>query len=531
MQKFSLDFAASGLHDNLATDYLKQNKSVQPFYQYPLTLDECGEAIEQRKKFPFHRDTLVSVLRQQYAEVAAIDDSVKKNIDALQNENTFTVTSGHQLCLFTGPLYFVYKIISVINLSNTLKEKFPAYHFVPVYWMASEDHDFEEINHVHLFNKTLKWNLDAKGAAGNLPTETIADVLKELKEILGESDQANQLEKLFEKSYLFNSNLADATRALVNELFGKYGLVIVDGNNHELKKLFIPVMEEELLKQTSFEKVSATSAALEQLNYKPQAHPRNINLFFLDERLRERIVQSSDGNYEVVNTDLKFKKDFLIDLLHKQPEHFSPNVVLRPAYEETILPNIAFVGGPGEICYWLQYKSMFEHFHIHYPVLILRSRVLILDGNSYKKMQSLNLKFSDLFKPYDTLVKNFVANNSKNPTGFTDETQQLKELFETIEQKAILTDPTLSSPIKAEQQKALNSIELIDKKVNAAIKRKHETALNQIKSLTEKVFPEKTLQERYQNLIPYYLKYGEGFIDELILNSESFDFNLTVLVE
>ncbi len=531
MQKYSLDFSETGLLNNLVIDYLQQKDALKSFYKYPPALDSFADVIEQRKKFPFHRHTLFSVVQQQYADVAIVNDLVKENISSLQSDNTFTVTTGHQLCIFTGPLYVLYKIISTINLAKALKEKYPAYHFVPVYWMASEDHDFGEINHIHLFNKKIEWKTEAKGMAGDLSTETIADVLKELKAVLGTSDNANKLEHLFENSYLFNSSLADAMRALTNDLFGKYGLVIVDGNEHELKNIFIPAMEEELLQQSSFEKVNATSAALEKLKYKPQVNPRNVNLFFLAEGLRERIVQTRDGNYEVINSDIKFTKEILLDLLHKQPEKFSPNVVLRPLYQETVLPNIAYVGGPGELSYWLQYKSLFDHHKVHYPSLILRNSVLILDANAQKKLNAFGFDFKDLFRSYDDLVKEYISKNTVNKIDFEEQALQIKNIFENLSEKTTAIDPTLIATIKAEQQKSLNSLDVIDKKVAAAIKRKNETVLNQIKIITEKVFPEKIFQERYQNFIPYCIKYGEGFIEELIVQLTSTDYQLTILVE
>ncbi len=531
MQKFSIDFKETGLLNNLITDYVNQSETAKPFYQYEPSLNTFEEVIAQRRKFPFHRATLVNSLHHQYEEVATVLQTVKDNINSLLDENTFTVTTGHQLCIFSGPLYMLYKIISTINLAKALKEKYPSNNFVPIYWMASEDHDFAEINHIHLFNKKLEWKADAKGAAGELSTENFAEVLKSLKEIIGESENANKLLHLFEQSYLFNANLSDAMRAFINELFGKYGIVIVDANNHDLKKLFIPIMEEELLKHSSFAMVNDTSAELERLKYKPQVNPRNINLFFLEEGVRERIVQNPDGNFEVVNSDLSFNKDFMINLLHTQPERFSPNVVLRPVYQEVVLPNLAYVGGPGELSYWMQYKSLFEHHQVHYPLLKLRSMVLILDANSYKKMHGFGLIFSDLFKSYDDLVKKFIAQNIETKTDFLKELEDLKNVFDSIEQKVTIIDQTLASSIKAEQQKALNSIDTIDKKVSAAIKRKHETALSQIKSITEKVFPDKVFQERYQNFIPYYLKYGDGFIDELIMQLQSYDQSITLFVE
>src|SRR5690606_31940934 len=154
-----------------------------------------------------------------------------KNIELLKSEKTFTVTTGHQLCLFTGPSYFIYKIISTINLAEELKKEFPVYDFVPVYWAASEDHDFEEINHFHLFGKKLEWKSEQSGAVGNFKTKKLETLLPALEEALGKSKNSDYLISLFKNAYLQHQNLADATRFIVNELFGEYGLVTIDGND------------------------------------------------------------------------------------------------------------------------------------------------------------------------------------------------------------------------------------------------------------------------------------------------------------
>lgn len=529
--KSSIDFSETGLFSSLISDYLSGKEELRNFYQYKPELATFKEAIVNRKRFPFYRSELVNVLKQQNHQFADEYKLVTENIQALAKENTFTVTTGHQLCLFTGPLYFIYKIISTIKLAETLNITYPDYRFVPVYWMASEDHDFEEINHIHLFNKKVKWNYDATGVAGKLSTDSLGEVLNELRTIMGDGEHAKELDKLFEQAYLFNNNLADATRFLVYHLFGKYGLVVLDGNEKELKKLFIPVLKDELENETSFKLVSETSAMLEKTGYKPQVNPRNVNLFFLEEGVRERIVKAPDEHFEVLNTDLSFKRDFILNLLQTQPEHFSPNVVLRPLYQEYILPNLAYVGGPGELSYWLQYKKMFDYHQAHFPVLYNRNSILLVDANTNKKNKALGFSIDDFFKSYDELVRLYISRNSGEIFELNNEAGKIGEVFNFIKSRVIQIDQSLSASVDAEKQKLVNSLDTVAKKVNASIKRKHETTLNQISGLCEKIFPNETFQERHLNFIPFYLKYGKEFIDVIHESCITFSDKLIVIEE
>src|SRR5690606_39256438 len=184
------------------------------------------------------------------------------NIDWLRDNNTLTITTGHLLNLFTGQLYFLYKIFSAINLAEQLNKTYPTNYFVPVYWMATEDHDFEEINYFNLFGKKVKWDRQASGAVGELSTEGLKEVKQQLKKQFGESENAKKLISLFADAYTKHDNLADATRFLANTLFYHQGLVIIDGNDAELKKCFIPYAEKELTENLSYKKVSETTERL-----------------------------------------------------------------------------------------------------------------------------------------------------------------------------------------------------------------------------------------------------------------------------
>jgi len=310
----------------------------------------------------------------------------RQNIELLHHENTFTITTSHQLNLFTGPLYFLYKIISVINLTNELKAAYPENNFVPVYWMATEDHDFDEINYFNFKGKKVQWSRQASGAVGRLNTEDLDKVLDVFTANLGFGANSNGIKKLFKCAYLDHKNLADATRFLANELFGIYGLVIVDADDRDLKSLFAPYVKKELTEQTSFTKVSETNEKINSLGFNVQVNPREINLFYLKEDLRERIVEQN-GTYFVNDTDISFTKSELLAELEKHPERFSPNVIMRPLYQEVILPNLCYIGGGGELAYWFQLKSYFKAVNVPFPMLLLRNSVLVKTAKQSEKLK------------------------------------------------------------------------------------------------------------------------------------------------
>ncbi len=531
LNKSTVDLNLTGLLSELITDYLSANHKLKSFYQYENNIQAFKQAIANRKQFPFYRPQLVKALRQQNHLFLENYSLIKSNIDLLEQENTFTVTTGHQVCVFTGPLYFIYKIVSTINLAEALKKEYPENNFVPVYWLSGEDHDFAEINHIHLFNKKLEWKQDAKGPAGKLSTDSMAEVFIELRELMGSSANAIELDRIFEEAYLFNATLSEATRFLVNKLFGKYGLVVIEGDDSNLKRLYIPVINDELQNQRSESLVEATSASLVALGYKPQVHPRNINLFYIDEGVRERIVKTNDNKFEVLNTSLSFDYDTMMKLVDSNPEKFSPNVVLRPLYQDFILPNLAYVGGPGELSYWLQYKSMFAAHRVHYPVLIPRSSVLLMEAKSLRKLSALGLTISELFKTQEELSASYINSLQDDKFDFDQEKLMLEKIFDMLKEKITGIDKSLEGTVAAEYQKTLNALELLNKKTTAAVKRKHETAITQLKNLKDKVFPETVFQERHLNFIPFYLQFGSAFIDILKTNLSAFENKLIVLKE
>ncbi|NJX16255.1 bacillithiol biosynthesis cysteine-adding enzyme BshC [Tamlana crocina] len=531
MQHNSITFRKTGYFSPLICDYLDENPQLAPFYNRFPELENFKSQIEE-KGASFSDDSravLVSALKAQYRSVEASHETLQ-NIEALKFSNAFTVTTGHQLNLFTGPLYFLYKIVSAINLSNELKKAYPEFNFVPVYWMATEDHDFEEINYFNFKGKKIHWNKNASGAVGELSTEGLEAVFNLFSQDLGSSKNAENLKHLFSEAYLKHNNLTDATRFLANALFKDYGLVIVDGNDAALKKEFVPFMEAELLKQTSFKQVSQTNEQINQLpeNYKIQVNPREINLFYLDQNLRERIV-FEDGTYKVLNTDLSWSKSEMLKHLNEVPERFSPNVIMRPLYQEVILPNLCYIGGGGELAYWFQLKQFFEHEKVPFPILLLRNSVLIQSENQAQKLQKLNISSEDIFLKRDSFINKKVREISNIDIDFSNQKEHLKQQFEALYQLAKETDKSFLGAVSAQETKQLKGLEHLEKRLLKAQKRKLSDEVARMTGLQNELFPNQSLQERNTNFSEFYLEYGEDLIVSLVKSLEPLKNEFSIL--
>ncbi|HXD91733.1 MAG TPA: bacillithiol biosynthesis cysteine-adding enzyme BshC [Bacteroidia bacterium] len=518
LQKTVAPFEKTNFFSKLFLDYVSDGPSgkLSGFYTYQPSAEGIKKFVSDNAYNNLNRTLLTNELLAQNHDIT-LSEASKKNIDSLKNKTTYTVTTGHQLCLATGPAYFIYKIISVINLCESLNKQNPSNHFVPVYWMASEDHDFEEINHINLFNKKITWATEQKGKVGTFALDGMAVFLTEIKQALGESEQAQKLELLLANAYSRN-NLTAATRYLVNELFGAYGLVILDGDSKTLKQEFIAEIKKDIFESAAYKSVTSTNEKLKQQGYDAQVTPREINIFYVDKNIRERIVKEGDA-FKVLNTDITFSKEEIEKLIDTETEKFSPNVVLRPMYQQKILPNAVYVGGPGELAYWLQYKAMFDEAKIAYPVLVPRNFIFYLDKNLQQKMQKLNLITQDFFTKKDKLIKSYAL--GQQPFSLEKEKEGLKVLYDNIRTEISKVDKTLEAASEAELQKNLKSLEMLEQKGIRSIKQKNEQTINQIETIFTRLFPNDVPQERYENFLRFCLT-NSDFINDIKINTLSF---------
>lgn len=359
--------------------------------------------------------------------------------------------------------------------------------------------------------------------------KTLIELINELEGQLSTEAHGREVIELLRRCYSDGKTIQSATFEMVNELYGQWGLLVLIADHPALKAQMIPVFEDDLFHNTSSKIVERTSEKLSEC-YTAQAYPREINLFYLKDDIRERI-EEKDGRYAVLNTSLSFSKEEIKKELREHPERFSPNVILRGLFQETILPNLAFIGGGGEMAYWLQLKELFEHYKVVYPVLVLRNSFLIIEEKWNQKIRKLDLQTADLFRDENELMKLIVAKNSENPIALNGNFEKAEAFYEQIRLQAEAIDSTLSQYVSAIKTRSLKDLEELEKKMLRAEKRKFEEHQRHLQKIKEVLFPNDGLQERVENFSWFYAKWGRGFMEELYRNSLALEQEFTILTE
>lgn len=507
--------------------YATSSPDLRPFYKYPVSVEAFAEVIKDKADDATDRDLLVDELMEQYKTMGTLGE-VADRLEQLRSSDAFTVITAHQPSLFTGPLYFVLKICSVINLARQLSAAYPDKEILPVFITGGEDHDFEEINHARIYGNRIEWQNEEGGAVGAMATATLDAALATLKDILGDRDTAQKIYAKIAAAYTHYPTYGAASIALVHSLFGDHGLIVCDMSRPAFKRAFRPMMEREIFDSVSQPLIEEAQARLESLGYSGQAHAREINLFYLTPGRRDRIVREGK-TYAVLDTELSFTEAKLRQELNEHPERFSPNVVMRPLFQELIFPNLAYIGGGGELAYWLERQTQFEAFGLNFPMLIRRNSVLWIDKGNQKKLAKLDLDYRSLFRDADLIIRDYVAEQSENELSLAPELTQLEQLFKSIAAKAEEIDPTLSGAVMSEHAKQAKAVENLEGRLRRTEKQRFETAMNQIRGLRDKLFPEGGLQERKDNFLNIYLQEGEGLFETLIAELDPLQEGLVVI--
>ncbi len=503
-------------------DYLLHPEKLQGFIQYPFSYEAFSQIIKDREGVTYDRALLQQVIKDQYSQLPS-SDATNKHIEALSSDDSYTVITAHQPSLLTGPLYYVFKILSAINLAARLNKDFPDKKIIPVFVIGGEDHDFEEINHLHLYGKTITWEREALGSVGLLDTEGLIPVLDEVEHILGDRSKASDLIKRLKEDASSSASYGEFSFKLTHRLFDELGLVILRMGDPRLKAAFAPHMAKELTQRASHHLVNATQEAIkEKLGYDSQAFVREINLFHNEKSTGRNRIVFEDGRYAILDTDLSFTEAEILNLLQEHPERFSPNVVMRPIFEDSILPNLAYIGGGGELAYWAERKSQFEYFGVPYPMLVRRQSGMILTASMDKQRSKLGLGLDDLFRNENDLTTMLLSSATEPDYALTDFKQELTELYTKIENHIGSIDPSLKKTAAAEATKGIKSLDYLESKLKKSLKQKEEVNLNRMTKLKSTLFP-KGLQERHDNILQYVSAYGVGIIKDLLPHCDPFD--------
>ena len=501
MKKETISFKETGYFSKKFLDFI-DNESLS---YYP----NEKNILNVIKNFNFskvNRELLSKELEFQYKSLVT-SSIVNDNIKSIMSDNTFTVTTGHQLNIFTGPLYVIYKIISVIKLTRMLSQKYPKYKFVPVYWMASEDHDFEEIKSFHSNGKTYSWDIESKGPVGNLNTESLKNIL----------DEDISIPDFFRDAYSSSSSLSEAVRKYMNHLFGEFGLITIDPNSKNLKKTISDIIVDDVVNNT-IEKVEKSSENTSEV------YVRKINFFFQESDFRQRIDKTDKFN--ILSTNLSFTKKEIKDKIVSSPELFSPNVITRCLYQQRILPNVCYLGGPSEIVYWESFKKFFEHYNITYPVLVPRDFVLLLTTKIQKLINKLNLLSSDLFFDKNKIENKVLGVEKDEAKNFKREVNDINKILNNISEKFEKEDPPMKPHVLATAKKMEKKLIQIERRFINKQKKNNDKLINQISDLYSFIKPDNSIQERKENFMSFY---DLNFIENLLENLDPLDFQFKIL--
>ena len=522
-----IPFSSTHVFSKLINDYLEGKRTALDFVQYAPNLEGYRAAIEGRKKHPINRNLLFDVLTKQYANLPQ-ENAVNNQIALLNKDNTFIVTTAHQPNLFTGPLYFFYKIIHAIQLAASLKEAFPECNFVPVYYMGSEDADLEEVGSFNLDAKNYQWATKQTGAIGRMQVDdALLVLLKQLESYWTILPQGQKALEILKEAYQKGKTISEATLSFVHAFFGSKGLLVLQPDDAALKAAFMHVMEKELLSGFSHEVIQPTIAALSK-DYHVQSEGRAINLFYLKDNLRARIEKQGE-QYIVVDTDIQFTQAEIITELHQHPERFSPNVILRGVYQETILPGIVFVGGGGELAYWMELKNVFQAVGVHYPLLQLRNSFLLMSHKQAEQWSAMQFEEHDLFKPILELEIAYVKKHTNTKLDLQDQLNQLSNLYINIKNQAVQVDASLGAHAENLAQQVKAKLLALEKKMLRAERRKQSVAIQRIHRIKKELFPQNNLQEREEHFSKWVGHYDQGWIETIMVNSKGLESKFSII--
>ena len=515
-------------HQNLFLDYLYEFDKVKSFYKYNFRdREEYPRLFKSVSESPRgFREELAGIISKQYSG-RKISSRTEKNISLLKNNKTLAVVTGQQLGLIGGPLYSFYKIITAIKLSKHLTERYDDYNFVPVFWLEGDDHDFDEVAWINLFNENnelvkVSYTDNAaedinRGSVGYIKLqETINSFFEDMDKNLRGTDFKLDIMENLRNFYAVGKTFKQAFTELLLWLFDKQGLVIFDPQDKEVKKLLIPVFQKEISGfRDHTEKIVNVSATLDEI-YHAQVKVRPVNLFFNYEEGRY-LIEPVENEFRLRGKRKKFTFDELNSLIQLEPEKFSPNVLLRPICQDYLLPTAFYIGGPSEIAYFAQVMPLYNIFKVNAPVIYPRSSASLVEKNISSAIEKFDLKINEIFADPEIIKGRIVSKMSDASVDkvFDQASYDMEIVYDKLKEKLFEIDKVLSEAGNKYKQNSLNSLSQLKGKAVEAQKKKYEISLRQIDKITMNLYPGQNLQEREVNFTYFANKYGIDIIDKI----------------
>jgi bacillithiol biosynthesis cysteine-adding enzyme BshC len=511
----------------LFNDFLYNFSRVERFYQSEgRELDSLIARAARVSAQSFSRDAVADVLIDQNRKAGASEIAIA-NIERLRQKDSVVVITGQQAGFFTGPLYTVYKALTAIKLTAQLRER--GVNAVPMFWVAAEDHDFEEVNHTRLVNRegqfiTITYTACSPKEGKPVGQVTLCDEVNgnidELIAALPASEFMPRLTDDLRASYQAGAGFADAFGKMMLKMLGHFGIALINPLDDRLKQVAGEIYTQAISRVPEFAtQLVKESAALEAAGYHAQVYtaPEAVPLFMLDDGRRKAIVRRDDGRFYLKGSEKSFNADELLDTVKRCPSCFSPNVTLRPIVQDFLLPTIAYIGGPAEIAYFAQLRPNYKLLDRVEPVVLPRASFTLIEKRHAKTMSKYGIEFADLFEGQEEVMKKVVERSlDQNTATIFDESEKVfNEQLEKLRESLMAVDPTLAEALKSGREKIFYQLNNLRTRFIHNRSKRDETMQQQIERLFAVLYPNKNLQEREINVSYFLARYGYELIDKL----------------
>ncbi|MBO0959215.1 bacillithiol biosynthesis cysteine-adding enzyme BshC [Neobacillus sp. MM2021_6] len=525
--------------NRFASHYLEQSVEIQSFFHYRFNdQQEDMKRIAELSSRSFPRKEVAAHI-EGFMERFPSSDAVKNSLEKLKANNSAVVIGGQQAGILTGPLYSIHKVISIIKLAEQ-KERQLGIPIIPVFWIAGEDHDFQEVNHIFVpcAGRVDKWTYPEKVHQKKMVSDITLNKdiclswVENLIKNFGETEHTNNLLEFAEVQITKSPTFVDFFANIIMELFKDYGLLIVDSGNKDFRQI-----QKDFFKEQIVQHEAITFSLLEQQkqiteNGFPitiEADEKAANLFYYNKRVNERILLEYDREIDCFvgkSGAITFTKEELLVLADENPAVLSNNVVTRPLMQECLFPTIAFIAGPGEIAYWAELKLVFEHFHLKMPPIVPRLNITFLDRSVETDISELKLDLMEILKNGTEQVKEkFLAaiKDKELAELFSRTIEQLGNQYKLIEAKTEQLDRSLMPMLKKNENYLLKEIGFMQSKLENAVKLKHDVLLKKYARIDLALRPDGFPQERVWNVFYYLNKHGLSFMNKVMAGTFEFD--------
>ena len=515
--------------NKLFKDYIHHYRKVKDFFHGdPFNLENHRKIMNKIKKRKYNREILYSLLSEKNTEFGCSANTLN-NIELLTRNNTFVAIGGQQVGVLGGPLYTFYKALTTIKLAQKLTS-YLRNNVIPIFWLASDDHDFSEISHINIIDKNnqiAKLNYSPKSYSHGYPMYAlnlqyeIDELIEKINFCTYESEFKNGIMAELKNCYNTEATISKAFGKWLAKVFSNYGLVIIDPSHDKLKNMGSYIFKKEI--EFHLETKSTLNRTNQQLkasayHNQVECNDQSLNLF-LNDNGRRIILKKRNEKFGLRGSDKEFSSKQIINLIDEHPEYFSPNALLRPLFQDYCLPTIAYVAGPDEIAYFAQLKSLYKFFNLTMPIIFPRVSITLIEKKISKILIKQKIEIKKIVRKPNETSQNLIKNRISKPLKeILNKTQSsIEQNLQKLKIPLIQFDPNLKDILDKSSSKIQFELKWVEKKVLQAHKKQHQIVISQIDKIKNHLFPHQHLQERYLSWVPYLIKYGWGFT-ETILN-------------